>query len=44
MSNVLSDPIFHDETKAREWVEKQVWANGVVCPHCGNADQERLAV
>jgi transposase-like protein len=43
MSSVLSDPIFHNETKAREWVESQVWANGVICPHCGNADQEKVA-
>jgi transposase-like protein len=20
-----------------------VWANGVICPHCGNADQEKVA-
>jgi len=42
MANVLSNPMFHDETKAREWVEAQVWANGVNCPHCGNADQEKV--
>jgi len=32
MTNLLENPIFQDETKAREWVEAQVWANGVVCP------------
>lgn len=42
MANVLNNPIFQDETKAREWVEAQVWANGVICPHCGNVDQEQL--
>ena len=24
----LSNPIFHDETKAREWLEARVWPNG----------------
>src|SRR3954454_15492808 len=43
MANILSDPIFHDETKAREWVESQVWSSGVRCPHCGNFDQGKLA-
>lgn len=31
----LSNPIFHDETKAREWLEVRLWPNGAVCPHCG---------
>src|SRR3954465_2392948 len=35
----LSNPIFHDETKAREWLEARIWANGRVCPHCGVIDQ-----
>jgi transposase-like protein len=30
----LSNPIFHDEAKAREWLEARVWPNGPVCPHC----------
>jgi transposase-like protein len=30
----LSNPIFHDETAAREWLEARVWPNGPVCPHC----------
>ena len=38
----LSNPIFHDETKAREWLEARVWANGRVCPHCGVVDQSTL--
>src|SRR4051812_45441662 len=42
MANILSDPIFHDETKAREWVESQVWSSGTRCPHCGNFDQDKL--
>jgi len=30
----LSNPIFHDEAKARHWLEARVWPNGPVCPHC----------
>jgi len=30
-----SNPIFHDEAKAREWLEARLWANGAICPHCG---------
>src|SRR4051794_25656803 len=41
-TNILDNPIFNDETKAREWVEAQVWPNGVTCPHCGNADKEKI--
>ena len=38
----LSNPIFHDETKAREWLETRIWPNGPVCPHCGVVDQATL--
>lgn len=33
--SVLSSPHFHDEAKAFEYLEGIVWADGVVCPHCG---------
>jgi len=33
--SVLSQPQFHDEAKAFKFLEGVVWANGVVCPHCG---------
>ena len=42
MTDLLKNPIFKDETAAREWLEARVWANGRVCPHCGNADQDKL--
>lgn len=42
MADLLKNPIFLDETAAREWLEARVWANGRVCPHCGNADQEKI--
>ena len=38
----FSNPIFHDETKAREWLEARVWKNGRVCPKCGVVDQSTL--
>lgn len=31
----LSDPIFHDEDKARAHFEALRWPDGRVCPHCG---------
>jgi transposase-like protein len=43
MSAELQDPRFTDETAAREALEAIVWPNGPVCPHCGNADQARIA-
>lgn len=38
----LSNPIFHDENKAREWLEARLWPNGPVCPKCGVVDQATL--
>jgi transposase-like protein len=32
---ILSNPIFHDADKAREWLETQLWKDGPICPHCG---------
>jgi len=42
MANLLKNPIFKDETKAREWLEARVWPEGPTCPHCGNADQTKI--
>lgn len=38
----ISNPIFHDESAAREWLEARVWDNGRVCPHCGVVDRSTL--
>jgi transposase-like protein len=38
----LSNPIFHDAEKAREWLEARIWQNGRACPHCGVVDQSTL--
>jgi len=35
----LNDPIFTNETKAREYFESIRWPNGPVCPHCGGVDR-----
>lgn len=43
MTAVFQDPIFQDETKAREALEAVRWPNGPICPHCGNSDQDRIA-
>jgi transposase-like protein len=42
MAAALDNPIFNDEDKAREHLEAQRWPNGPVCPHCGNADPDRI--
>jgi transposase-like protein len=36
MSIDITDPIFHDEEKARAHLEAQLWPDGPVCPHCGS--------
>ena len=33
--SVFSQPSFHNEPEAFKYLESIVWANGVVCPHCG---------
>lgn len=37
--NHLSNPIFQDAEKAREWLEARLWAEGRSCPHCGVLDK-----
>jgi transposase-like protein len=34
----LTAPHFTDPEAAREYLEKQVWSQGVICPHCGLVD------
>jgi transposase-like protein len=34
--------IYTDETAARRHLEKLLWPEGPFCPHCGNADPERI--
>jgi transposase-like protein len=35
----LTDPIFTDETKAREHFEATRWPDGPYCPHCGETER-----
>lgn len=45
MSGVLSEKYFHDEAAAFEALERIVWPNGPMCPHCGATDRiNKLAV
>jgi transposase-like protein len=34
----LTNPVFTDEDKAREWIEASRWPDGPVCPFCGQLD------
>jgi transposase-like protein len=43
MTATFQNPIFQDETKAREALEAVRWPNGPICPHCGNSDPEKIA-
>ncbi len=38
----LQTSIFHNEIKAREWLESQLWPDGPFCPHCGSVDVTKL--
>jgi transposase-like protein len=40
---IFQNPIFQDETKAREALEAVRWPEGPICPHCGNSDPEKIA-
>lgn len=43
MSFNITDPVFHDATKAREFLEAQRWPDGPVCPFCGSlSDVKRI--
>jgi transposase-like protein len=35
--NNLANPIFSDETAARQWFEATRWPDGPICPKCGSA-------
>jgi transposase-like protein len=42
MTSILQAPQFHNEAAAYEYVERHLWPEGPVCPHCGNCDQKRI--
>ena len=35
----LTNPIYNDETKAREHLESIRWPDGPYCPFCGTQDK-----
>ena len=37
--SILSKKYFHNEAAAFNHLEKLLWADGVVCPHCGSIDR-----
>ncbi|HVU44194.1 MAG TPA: IS1595 family transposase [Xanthobacteraceae bacterium] len=41
--NTFADPIFHDETAAREWFEKTRWPFGPTCPKCNTTERKPYA-
>ncbi len=41
-SSVLNAPHFQNEDAAFAYVEARLWPHGPTCPHCGNADANRL--
>lgn len=43
MTAIFQDPMFHDEDKAREALEAELWPDGPVCRHCGNANPAKIA-
>lgn len=38
----LTAPVYHDADKAREHLEAIHWPHGPNCPHCGNANADRI--
>jgi len=39
MPSILSEPRFHNEAVAFEFVEAALWPNGPVCKHCGETNR-----
>ena len=37
--SILSQPQFHDEQAAFDYVEAALWPNGPICPHCGGFER-----
>jgi transposase-like protein len=39
MKSTISDKCFHNEALAYEFVEKLLWPEGPICPHCGGFER-----
>lgn len=42
MATNITDPIFHDEEKARAYIEASRWNGEPHCPHCGSTRVRRM--
>jgi transposase-like protein len=38
MENELQNKVFHDEARARKWLEGHLWPDGSVCGYCGTVN------
>jgi transposase-like protein len=38
MENELQNKVFHDEARARKWLEGHLWPDGPVCGYCGTVN------
>ena len=43
MATLITDPIFHDEDKARAHIEASRWNGEPSCPHCGSLKVRRMS-
>lgn len=41
MASTLSEPHFHSEEFAYQYVEARLWPDGPICPHCGSVNNAR---
>ncbi len=39
--SILTQPHFHNEEAAYEFVEARIWPHGPVCPHCGGMERNK---
>ena len=39
--SILSQPQFHNEQSAYDFVEARIWPRGAVCPHCGGVERNK---
>ncbi len=39
----ITDPIFHNETKAEAHITASRWPDGAYCPHCGSTNVHCMA-
>ncbi len=39
--SILSQPQFHNEQAAYDFVEARIWPRGAVCPHCGGVERNK---